>query len=371
MAVLVRCQLFRDLRHAIVISFPPAVSRTVNSRRLITCLLAVLLISPLRSAVAQPVDRSREVDQAVVRALQYLASEQRESGAWRTNNREAASATSLAIMAFLAVGHTPGEGPYGDRIEDGIRWVLDQQDDSGLFRHRAGSGPMYTHGICTLMLAEVSGMVRGELAPRVRRGLERGIRVILSAQAVPKGPKHRGGWRYQPTDNNSDLSVTGWQLLALRAARDIGCDVPAESIESAVAYVRMCATPQGGFGYQPGHGTSPTRAGTGVLCLEICGQHHADESLRAADYLLRDPLRPTDSFFYYGVYYCTVGMFQVGGRHWDTTNSRMTNLLLPMQLADGSWPNEGRESAYGRIYSTSMTVLALAVEYRYLPIYQR
>ncbi len=156
---------------------------------------------------------------------------------------------------------------------------------------------MYTHGICTLMLAEASGMVRGELAARVRHGLEESVRVILSAQAVPKGPNHQGGWRYQPTDNNSDLSVTGWQLLALRAAKDIGCDVPAESIEKAVAYVRLCANPQGGFGYQPGHGTSPTRAGTGILCLEICGEHHAEESLRAADYLLREPLRPTDSFF--------------------------------------------------------------------------
>ena len=371
MAVFVRRWLADESRREVVSCFLFNVSGIVNRCQLISCLLVVLLVVPMRSVMAQPVDRSREVDQAVVRALQYLASEQRDSGAWRTNNRDAASATSLAIMAFLAVGHIPGEGPYGARIENGIRWVLDHQDDSGLFRHRAGSGPMYTHGICTLMLAEVSGMVRGELAPRVRRSLERATRVILAAQAVPKGPRHQGGWRYQPTDNNSDLSATGWQLLALRAAKDIGCDVPAESIENAVAYVRMCATPRGGFGYQPGHGTSPTRAGTGILCLEICGQHHADESLKAADYLLRDPLRPTDSFFYYGVYYCTVGMFQVGGQHWDTINSRMTNLLLPMQLADGSWPNKGRESAYGKVYSTSMTVLALAVEYRYLPIYQR
>lgn len=326
---------------------------------------------PRFEAVAQPGDRSRETDQAVVQALQFLASQQQPSGAWRTNNRDAPSATSLAIMAFLAAGHTPGDGPYGTRIENGIRWALDHQDDSGLFRHRVGSGPMYTHGICTLMLAEVAGMVRGELAPRVRQGLERAVRVILAAQAVPKGPKHVGGWRYQPRSNDSDLSVTGWQLLALRAARDIGCDVPAESIEQAVAYVRQCATPQGGFGYQPGHGTSPTRAGTGILCLEICGQHHAAETLRAADYLLRQPLQRTDSFFYYGVYYCTVGMFQVGDRYWDATSSNMTNLLLPMQLPDGSWPNQGRESAYGRIYSTAMSVLALAVEYRYLPIYQR
>ncbi len=338
-------------------------------------LCAVLLIflsGTLCNAVpAQDSGPSRETDQAVLRALQFLAAEQQASGAWRANNREAPSATSLAVMAFLAAGHTPGEGPHGARIENGISWVLGQQDDSGLFRHRAGTGPMYTHGICTLMLAEVCGMVRGELAARVRHALEGAVRVILSAQAVPKGPKHQGGWRYQPTDNNSDLSVTGWQLLALRAAKDIGCDVPAESIEKAVAYVRLCANAQGGFGYQPGQGTSPTRAGTGILCLEICGEHRAEESLRAVDYLLREPLRPEDSFFYYGVYYCTVGMFRVGGEGWDTLRSRMTSLLLPMQLADGSWPNQGRESAYGRNYSTAMTLLALTVEYRYLPIYQR
>ncbi|MHC4874962.1 MAG: prenyltransferase/squalene oxidase repeat-containing protein [Planctomycetota bacterium] len=342
------------------------------SFRSLTFVVVILLAGqPTRWLFAQSDQRTRETDQALVRALQFLASEQQPSGAWRTNNRDAASATSLAVMSFLAVGHTPGDGPYGARIENGIRWVLDHQDESGLFRHRAGSGPMYTHGICTLMLAEVCGMVRGELAPRVRHGLEQGIRVILTAQAVSKGPRHAGGWRYQPQSRDSDLSVTGWQLLALRAAKDIGCDVPAEAIDSAVGYVRLCADQRGGFGYQPGHGVTSTRAGTGILCLEICGEHHADETLRAADYLLRKPLNRNENFFYYGVYYCTVGMFQVGDRHWEATRTHMTSLLLPMQEVDGSWPNLGREKVYGPIYSTAMTVLALSVEYRYLPIYQR
>lgn len=346
------------------------VNRLSDPLLILTLTLSRLLLLP-GTAAAQRADRSEETDQAIARGLRYLASEQRNSGAWRTNNRDAASATALAVMAFLASGHTPEDGPYGDRITRGIGWVLDHQEPSGLFLHRAGSGPMYTHGICTLMLAEVAGMVRGDQAARVRTGLERAVRVILNAQLVPKGPRHQGGWRYQPQSNDSDLSVTGWQLLALRAARDIGCDVPAEAIDHAVDYVRRCAVPGGGFGYQPQHGTSPTRAGTGILCLEICGEHHAPETLRAADYLLRKPLRPEDSFFYYGVYYCSVGMFQVGGRYWDATSTHMTRLLLPMQQEDGSWPNQGRESAYGRNYATSMSLLALAVEYRFLPIYQR
>lgn len=341
-------------------------------------LLAVLLVgSPEKSASAQGVASDREVDRSIVRALKFLAAKQQPSGAWQLQNasrgRDAASTTSLAVMAFMAAGHVPGEGPYGEGMERGIRWVLSSQRASdGLFQHRAGSGPMYTHGICTLMLAEVAGMVDASLSDRVRSSLEKAILLILRAQAVPKSQRHAGGWRYHASSNDSDLSVTGWQLLALRAARNIGCDVPAEAIEYAVSYVNKCASGNGGFSYHPDHGVSPTRTGTGILCLEICGEHHAPATMKAADYLLGRPLRYNDGFFFYGVYYCTVGMFQVGGRHWDVTRDHITSLLLSKQQPDGSWsPKDGSEASFGPIYATSMSVLALAVEYQYLPIYQR
>lgn len=311
------------------------------------------------------------VDQAIIRGLRYLQNEQQPGGAWRIKSVEDCSSTSLAIMAFLAAGHVPGEGPYGERIERGIRWVLDRQQANGLFLHRAGHGPMYVHGISTLMLAEVAGMVKPDLRDRVRSGLEKGIKLILKAQAVSKGRDHAGGWRYNPDSADSDISVTGWQLLALRAAKNIGCDVSGSAIDSAVSYVRRCAAPGGGFAYHPGHGVTPTRSGTGILCLEICGEHHAQETLAAADYLLRRPLRQQDEWFYYGVYYGMIGMFQVGGRYWESTSDHLTSLLLQLQQADGRWPAIGQEAAFGEIYTTSMALLALCVEYQYLPIYQR
>jgi len=332
-------------------------------------LLAALLARP---ALAQPDANGDRVDRAIVRALQFLASEQQPSGAWRIRHQDACASTSLAVMSFMAAGHVPGEGPYGDSLERGVRWVLGAQQADGLFPHRAGSGPMYDHGITTLMLAEVAGMVRPDLRDRVRIGLERAVLLILKAQAVGKGRQHEGGWRYQPGSNDSDLSVTGWQLLALRAARNIGCDVPAEAIDAAVDYVKRCSDRQGGFSYHPGSGVSPTRTGTGILCLEICGDHRAPETIAAADYLLRRPLEKNDGFFFYGVYYCTVGMFQVGDRYWDTTRDSIRELILPLQNANGSWYlDRGDENAFGPVYSTSMSVLALAVEYQYLPIYQR
>lgn len=318
--------------------------------------------------------RRQQIDQAIVRALEFLAQQQLDSGAWSSEEIGPSPAcTSLAIMAFLAAGHVPGEGPYAVQIERGIRWVLDQQHATGLFSDPHLSGAMYTHGICTLMLAEVLGMTAQDSSKRIRLGLEQAVELILIAQDVHKDPRNAGGWRYLPGSRDSDLSATGWQLLALRAAKNVGCDIPAESIDRAVAYVKKCAVDGNeGFGYQPSGNSTAVRAGTGILCLEICGEHHSAEALGAANYLLRRPLRNHDSFFYYGVYYCTVGMFQIGGQHWDVVRDQLEPLVLGLQRPDGRWePLQQDENRAGVIYSTSLAVLALAVEYQYLPIYQR
>ncbi len=318
--------------------------------------------------------RRQKIDQAIVRALDFLAQQQLPSGAWSSDALGPSPAcTSLAIMAFLAAGHVPGEGPYAVQIERGIRWVVDQQSPNGLFLDRGTHGPMYTHGICSLMLAEVLGMTPQDTAPAVRKALERAIELILIAQDVRKDARNAGGWRYQPNSQDSDLSATGWQLLALRAAKNVGCDIPADCIDRAVAYVKKCAVRGNeGFGYQPDVGTTPVRAGTGILCLEICGEHHSAEALGAANYLLKRPLMSRDSFFYYGVYYCTVGMFQIGGQHWDVMRDHLESMILSLQLPDGRWePQNNEEILAGKIYCTSMAVLALSVEYQYLPIYQR
>ncbi len=65
-------------------------------------------------------------------------------------------------------------------------------------------------------------------------------------------------------------------------------------------------------------------------------------------------------------------MFKIGERYWDETRDHLTDILLRTQNEDGSWLAEhGSERSAGKVYCTSMSVLSLAVEYRYLPIYQR
>lgn len=341
-----------------------------------------LLSQPASAAARKRTAEEKRVDKSIVQALKYLASQQEASGAWRHRNYgESTATTSLAIMAFLAAGHVPGEGPYGKKLEKGIDFVLSRQveydrrkgRETVMLVARRSHGPMYSHGISTLMLAEVVGMLTKDRAKRARAALEKSIRLIVQSQNVRKSSRHEGGWRYQASSRDSDLSVTGWQLLALRAAKDIGCDVPKDNIDRAVAYVKKCK-PRfgGGFGYQPYGGPTPTRTGTGILCLEVCGQHKAKESVAGADYLLQRPLRYHDHYFFYGVYYCTVGMFKVGGKYWDATKKNTNKILLTNQNGDGSWTgSQGEGRRHGLIYTTALSVLALAVEYRFLPIYQR
>lgn len=251
-----------------------------------------LLAQDVPGGATTPRPASPEADAAVHRALDYLKSAQKSDGSWESGGfGRATSVTSLAVMAFLSAGHVPGEpGPYRESVEKGILYVLDHQRSNGLLVSNTSHGPMYCHGISTLMLAEVVGMTaEAPLADRAREALGRAVKLILLAQNLAKNPENSGGWRYQPTSRDSDLSVSGWQVMALRAAKSAGCAVPSENIDRAIDYLKRCASQEGGFGYQPGGGPNNPRTGTGILALEICGEHQTREAVAGAEYLLKHP----------------------------------------------------------------------------------
>ncbi len=353
----------------------PIASRRRFLSRTLGAMTAVGLMQRIASAADEPSELNPKIDASIRRALSWLASEQQASGAWTTSDfGDSTATTALAIMSFLAGGHVPEEGPYGQHLTRGVGWLLSQQLDNGLLVGKERShGPMYSHGIATLMLAEIYGMVDPTQSERCREVLQRAIKLIIDAQNHPKSAEHDGGWRYQPTSGDADLSVTAWQLLALRAAKDIGCDVPAENIDRAIAYIRrLHVKHDGGFGYMVGHGSSVTRSGTGIVALEVCGEHRTQETLAAANLILSRPLTKGEQYFYYGAYYCTVGMFKVGGEEWRQSRESLYRTILDLQHPSGDWnPEDGTERQAGKVYSTSLAVLALAIEYGYLPIYQR
>jgi hypothetical protein len=199
------------------------------------------------------------------------------------------------------------------------------------------------------------------------------VAVILKAQRRA-GP-NRGGWRYRVEGDDADLSVTGWQVLALRSARNAGCDVPAERIDAAAEFVRRCHDPvSGGYRYQPGTFVTPACTGTAVSALELCGKEHhrAPASLRAAVYLIKNPPNPDQPHFFYGAYYGALATFQLGGNEWQSYRPRLYEALLRTRRTDGSWHGKLSDDLYyGPNYCTAMAVLALTADYHLLPVHQR
>ncbi|WP_367872328.1 prenyltransferase/squalene oxidase repeat-containing protein [Luteolibacter sp. Populi] len=341
-------------------------------RFLAATILVFASASAFAAETADPVfaEWRDRVDPAVERALEYLARVQREDGSFPESYGDSTGIPALAGMAILSKGHLPTEGPYVVALNKCIDFVLANQLENGLFeKGNAGSGPMYAHNISTLFLSEVSGMVDPARQEKIAATLPAALKLILKAQAVDKDERHQGGWRYHPGSTDSDTSCSGWALMALRSAKLNGAAVPDQAIADAVSYLgRHQDKKEGHFGYmdQTNHARSLT--GMGLLCLELCGKHGTAETTIAADYVMktfRD--LPGDQFEFYGNYYNAQGTFQIGGRYWNDYANWMYDTYLKKQQEDGSW--NSREA--GRIYGTTMMVLAFTVPYRQLPIYQR
>ncbi|MGH7169936.1 MAG: prenyltransferase/squalene oxidase repeat-containing protein [Gemmataceae bacterium] len=343
--------------------------------RLIILSIVLSLFAALPVSAAAEGDRAAQVDRAIARGLDSLqVMQDKREGCWRDrNNRPNPAVTGLAVMAFLSAGHLPGEGRYGAVVEKGIRWVLRKQQANGLLA-TDGHQEMYQHGIATLMLAEAAGMTRAALGQDIRKAVGKAVRIILKAQRT--SGQDRGGWRYRVAHvEGTDISVTGWQVMALRAARNLGCDVPVEAIDRAVAYIKRCQDNGGGFRYMPGRGVTVACTGTSILALEICGKehHHSDEAKRGGAFLLLKQNLPREGqdWFFYSIYYGSQAAFQLGGNYEKIFRPRLHEVLLHMQKG-GFWDGKSRDAQQGgRAYCTAMAILALTVEYRFLPIYQR
>jgi len=329
--------------------------------------LLVASAAVTRAEAVGPFADHDRVDESIERGLAYLASVQNDKGFFPEDFGRSTGVVSLGGLAFLAKGYLPDRPPYGRIINRCIDYVLANETPDGMLAK--ADNRMYSHTISTLFLCEVSGMVDPERQRQLDVVLPKAVKLILTAQQVPKPPQHQGGWRYAPNSGDSDMSCTGWALMALRSARQNGARVPDEAIHEAVRYImNHCDTHQGTFGYQDRAGNASKLTGVGLLCLELTGHHGEDVTLKAGDYILRTYERlPHEGHGTYGIYYNAQALFQLGGKYWSKYADWLSRVCIPKQLPDGSWPRRDICSAY----ETAMMVLSLAVPYRQLPIYQR
>jgi hypothetical protein len=337
------------------------------------------------------------LERSVDAGLAWLAGQQGENGSWTgdvghkqgdryfvfdTATRQAAAArghmgvTALAGMAFLAGGHLPGRGRYGEHVARTLRYVTSHLHDSGLL---TDSGTrMYSHAFATLFLAEVYGMAR---RPELRKAIEKATHLIVDCQNA------HGAWRYNAFSAEADLSVTVCQLQALRAARNVGIEIPRSTIDRAVAYVRASQAEAGhgaGLFYYKIHGRGAWRKNrqfsinaAAVTALVSAGVYDKALLGPAVDFLGEEFRTvceewPHHFYFWYGNYYAAQALFHAEGvvaeRCFQDYFPRLRSHLLRDQASDGRWRND---SGPGDAFSTAMACIVLQVPKQYLPILQR
>jgi hypothetical protein len=337
--------------------------------------LCVLLFAGSTALCAD--DLPPTLDAATSHGLEYLVSQQNSDGSFGATQKPAI--TGLALMSFLSSGHTPNAGKfepnvgkYGSNVRAAIDFLLSQAQPDGSLSRQAK--PMYGQGIATLALAEAYGVEENEgQRKRIAAVLTNSVKLILVAQDVKKPEAYAGGWRYELNSPDSDLSLSGWNALALRACQNVGIIVPRQGVQRALKFVLKCYSPEAkGFTYQPGTPSTASMTAAGIVCLSLLDGTPRPEIEAAAMTLAAKPLDESAQYPYYGTYYATHAAFQLGGATWTDVSKITLDKLLKSQQPDGSWPDVAAESSgAGSTYTTSMALLTLSIPYRLLPIYQR
>jgi prenyltransferase beta subunit len=296
-----------------------------------------------------------EVDRLYVRGLQYLVRTQTPEGHWggdQMGNSEPA-VTALAVVSLLAHGDDPNFGPYSTTIHRGLDYVIKHSDSTtGMI------GPtMYNHGFSTLALAESYGMVDD---PRIGPALQKAVRLIVSAQA--KNNAH--AWRYSPESSDADTTVSGAQMVALFAARNAGIPVPEQVIQNGVNYFLSCQTPDGGIGYQSPMAPNATRTAIACVVLALAKEKNTTPFKAAFNFLKTS--RSDAQYPQYFLYYASQAYFQASGEPWQSWNRENIAFLRATQTAEGNWDGQ-----LGPAFATAGSLLSMALNYRYLPIYER
>ena len=358
----------------------------------------------MKQALLDAYGGNASTEAAVSRGLDWLARVQRKDGSWSligiedededakkppklkytngASDENRPAATAMALLAFQGAGNTHKRGKFKKDVARAWDWLLEQQDRDGNFFHK---GPFnhrfYTQGQCTIALCELYGMTKDY---RFRDPAERAVRYCLQAQGSG------GGWRYSP-GNDSDVSVTGWVVMALQSARMAGIEVPEDHFTRVGRFLDGVGK-QGGTRYPYQRGRETTRAMTAeaMLCRQYLGWPHDDQRLLDAVTWITQPenlisYEGEPNVYYW--YYATQVAHHMGDPFWKRWNDVMRQKVPEHQVKSGgeagSWdpgrPDPSAPGGYqwqdqfasygGRLYVTCLSIYMLEVYYRHMPLY--
>jgi len=333
---------------------------------------------------------------AVERGLAWLAAHQFDDGGWRFDlascpqcagacrnagfRSSTTDATGLALLCFLGAGYTQHEGPYQETVANGLYYLQQKMlltSMGGDLRDRSvlsglqgdvlliqKNGDLYSHGIATLALCEAYAMSRDK---RLVGPAQEAVNFIVNAQ------HEQGGWRYEP-GMPGDLSVTGWQITALKSALHGKLKIPHKVWYRATEFLDRVQEDRGAaYGYQQPTNKKRSMSVVGLFSRMMLGWPHDHRPLLKGVAQIGDQ-EPHRNHMYYN-YYASQVLRHHGGSAWKRWNPSMRDYLVERQATTGhetgswyiheDWSNPG-----GRLYTTTLSILTLEVYYRYMPMYQ-
>ncbi len=307
--------------------------------------------------------------------------------------------TGLALLAFAGAGNDHKTGAFTEPCRRGLSYLRKVQYDNGCFGPADDDQFVYNHAICTMAVVEMYGL-SGDL---MLKGMaERAVQFIVRAQ------NPNSGWRYGVRTGESDTSVTGWMVLALKSAKmtDLQFDA-SKCFGEAANWLNAATVEVNGYsktGYDlPGSDNARLRGAQMYLnnpsmdAINIMSRlfmndgkwtvSHPVVRQQATECARNVPSWEHEKIDYYYWYYASLALFQVDGPSWKAWETPMVKTLLANQRGwrpedkgttrdtldeHGSWDAvDAWGSAGGRIYATAINCLTLQTWTRYEKIHAK
>lgn len=306
-----------------------------------------------------------EASSPMRQAAEWLCRTQEPDGSWSTarwggSRHYEVALTGLSVLSLLEAEATvaPERMKAIGRAEDYLRG---SQDGQGEFGPKFGGAP-YNQSMATLALLRV---YREHPRAELKRALDAAVAAIVSQQL------RDGGWGYAgEAAPASNLSITLWQVEALRLAAVSGWDSARVPAARGLRWIAAVASDDGSFGYRRS-GDFPEGARTltamgAMSLLDVAEGQLVPDARRAAIKARVQRLASAGQpdLDYYGRYFLSAALKRMGE---ESARQQLTDMRTALAAAQvrrgperGSWNADDRWStAGGRVYATAMASLSM------------
>ena len=313
-------------------------------------------------------------EDAVVKGLRWLKSQQQADGSWTGGS--APAMTGLALLAYFGHCETPISEEFGDSCMKGIIYLvnLGMKNDGKLASNFTANSWVYEHGIATYALGEAATFCKDLKieVPYLQEVTEKAGQFIIDNQNA------NGGWayKYATSAGHTDTSIVGWQIQALKACSHTNISYKGMNscINKGLKYLATMQNDSGGFGYAGPNAAAGGKkyfglTGVGVLCHQMWSKGNQSEARKGLKYI-KDNTKfdwKGEESNLYAHYYESQAMMQSGGKDWEFYNALFRDQVLNNQASDGSWKETGHKMhGDNTVYRSCLAILMLEVYYRFL-----